>query len=255
MLRWPYHTLVYFAANPKLSYQPTDLCWKAPIARWSGWNCARISASTDATSSPDISFVEPMLRRRLSSLAKMSLKVAHDCANDQPNVRFVYASRHGELSRTTSLLDTLATGEVPSPTAFSLSVLNATPGLFSILRHDMSPATAISAAGSSFGFGMLEAALQYADDPRSPVLFVYADEPVPTIYGVEATETGPAHALAVLISDDSTLGPIINYDCQMARCEMAGSDEQHSFAFVRSLTDSRSGVWQGEGRRWVWEAK
>ena len=48
---------------------------------------------------PDVGFVEPMLRRRLSPLAKMTLRVAYDCARDVPDVRIVYASRHGELLR------------------------------------------------------------------------------------------------------------------------------------------------------------
>ena len=74
---------------------------------------------------PDVGFVEPMLRRRLSPLAKMTLRVAYDCARDVPDVRIVYASRHGELLRTTTMLESLAAKEELSPTLFSMSVLNA----------------------------------------------------------------------------------------------------------------------------------
>lgn len=129
--------------------------WLAPIARWAVWDSA--AQQNSAPTVAELGFIEPMLRRRLSPLAKMSLKVAHDCTHDLPAVHFIYASRHDELNRTSAMLDELASGESLSPTAFSLSVLNASAGLFSILRHDKTPASAISAATESFGYGLLEA--------------------------------------------------------------------------------------------------
>ena len=50
-----------------------DLHWTIPVARWSSWPAA-------ATAAPDIGFIEPMVRRRLSTLSRVALKVAHDCA-------------------------------------------------------------------------------------------------------------------------------------------------------------------------------
>ena len=104
----------------------------APIARWSVWES---SVSPEGSlASPDVSFVEPLLRRRLSSLTRMTLRVAYDCAHDIPGVRFVYASRHGELARTTTMLEALANKAALSPAVFSMSVLNASTGLFSMLE-------------------------------------------------------------------------------------------------------------------------
>ncbi|HWT36772.1 MAG TPA: beta-ketoacyl synthase chain length factor, partial [Paraburkholderia sp.] len=65
-----------------------DLHWTIPVARWSSWPAV-------AAVAPDLGFIEPMARRRLSTLSRIALKVAHDCAADKPSVRIVFASRHG----------------------------------------------------------------------------------------------------------------------------------------------------------------
>ena len=196
---------------------------------------------------PEVTFVEPMLRRRLSRLAKMSLRVAHDCAHDIPDVRFVYASRHGELPRTTAMLGDLANNAGLSPTAFSMSVLNASAGLFSILQHNTAPSTALSAGATSFGYGLLEACLQLADKPEQPVLLVYADEPPPAIYGETEMSQWPAHAIALLLQTDAAR----QITCRTTAGDATASVELQSRAFLRCLERGQAG-WQGDGTSWAW---
>ena len=86
-----------------------NLHWTIPVARWSFWPVA-------ATAAPDLGFIEPMVRRRLSSLSRIALKVAHDCAAERSHVRVLFASRHGELRRTTDILRAIGAGEPVSPT-------------------------------------------------------------------------------------------------------------------------------------------
>ena len=189
-----------------------------------------------------------MLRRRLSALARISLHVAQDCARDEPRVRFVYASRHGELHKTTAMLEDLAGKEALSPTAFSLSVLNASAGLFSILRKDPSAATAISAAEASFGFGALEAIAQFETDPSTPVLYVYADEKAPALYEVEEPGMFP-HAIAMLLSENANTHVRLEYDeCAEARTDA----EPQSLNFLSCLRAGQS-QWQHDGHRWSWQ--
>jgi hypothetical protein len=216
-----------------------------PIARWSVWPADR---ADEAQAAPKLDFVEPMLRRRLSDLAKMSLYVAQDCVRDEPRVRFVYASRHGELHKTTAMLKDLAQNEALSPTAFSLSVLNASAGLFSILRKDPSPATAIAAAEASFGFGVLEAIAQFETDRSTPVLYVYADEEAPALYEVAEPGLFP-HAIAMLLSEDAYLHVHLEYD----ECSEAQTHQQsQSLSFLSCLHEGRS-EWRHDGRRWAWQ--
>lgn len=182
-------------------------------------------------------------------MAKMSIKVAHDCAVDVPDVRFVYASRHGELTRTTAMLCDLATEKGLSPTAFSMSVLNASAGLFSILQRNTAPSTAISAAATSFGYGLLEAGLQLAQKPEQPVLLVYADEPTPVIYGEAEMSNLKAHAIGLLLQTGSAR----QITCRTFTGNEMPSFEPQSRAFLRCL-ESGQATWHGEGKTWAWSA-
>ena len=197
---------------------------------------------------PEVGFVEPMLRRRLSPLAKMTLRVAYDCARDVPDVRIVYASRHGELLRTTTMLESLAAKEELSPTLFSMSVLNASAGLFSILQKSTAPSTAISAGRASLGHGLLEAGLQLAQQPAQPVLFVYADEPAPAVYQASESPEAKAHALALLLESSAAM----RVCCSFTAGRTAQSNEEQSHAFMRCLDHGES-EWSEGGRTWRWK--
>jgi hypothetical protein len=146
-----------------------------------------------------------MVRRRLSSLSRVALKVASDCADGQQAVRMVFASRHGELRRTTDILRAITATEPVLPNAFSLSVLNAMSGIFGIARGDRSPATAISAGTETLGYALLEAYAQYKKQPFPPVLLVYADEPVDALYGKVDNEVQEG-AIAILLDTEAAQG-------------------------------------------------
>lgn len=222
-----------------------------PVTRWS---------ATAAAVTADISFIEPMLRRRLSSLSRSALKVAHDCSAGRERVRVVFASRHGELRRTTEILRAISTGEPVSPTAFSLSVLNAMTGIFGIARGDRSPASAISAGAETLGFALLEAHAQFEADPSSPVLLVYADEPADDAYGTIEDEV-QGGALAILL-DTGAPGQLA---CTISGAQSQGASEPamgrpavpdsfltQSEAVQRCLHTRSPATWQNAGNTWHW---
>ncbi|ANB73590.1 beta-ketoacyl synthase chain length factor [Paraburkholderia phytofirmans] len=250
-----------------------DLHWTIPVARWSSWPAA-------ASAAPDIGFIEPIVRRRLSTLSKVALKVAHDCVA-QDEVRVVFASRHGELRRTTDILRTISTGEPVSPTAFSLSVLNAMTGVFGIARGDRSAASAISAGAETLGYALLEAYAQYATEPGSPVLLVYADEPADPAYGTIEDEV-QGGAIAILLNGEAAAGQLVctlfgagereaaeaaqqashageASEANAANVANAASESSadepfatQSQALLHCLETGRPAVWQGAGAAWHW---
>ncbi|MFM0619138.1 beta-ketoacyl synthase chain length factor [Paraburkholderia nemoris] len=245
-----------------------DLHWTIPVARWSSWPAA-------ASAAPDIGFIEPIVRRRLSTLSKVALKVAHDCVA-QDEVRVVFASRHGELRRTTDILRTISAGEPVSPTAFSLSVLNAMTGVFGIARGDRSAASAISAGAETLGYALLEAYAQYATQPGAPVLLVYADEPADQAYGTIEDEV-QGGAIAILLNGEAATGQLVctlsgagepgaapaaqenradagNIATVEASAEASPEDSfaTQSQALQHCLETGRAAVWQGAGAAWHW---
>jgi hypothetical protein len=228
-----------------------DLHWTIPVGRWSSWPAA-------ASAAPDIGFIEPIVRRRLSTLSKVALKVAHDCVAQQP-VRVVFASRHGELRRTTDILCSISAGEPVSPTAFSLSVLNAMTGVFGIARGDRSAASAVSAGAQTLGYALLEAYAQYATQPEAPVLLVYADEPADLAYGTIEDEV-QGGAIAVLLEKDASAGHII---CSLTRAHEGAGDPRtasgdaasfptQSQALLHCLETGQPACWQRAGALWHW---
>ena len=122
-------------------------------------------------SEADLSFVPPLLRRRLSPLQKAFFHLAHFENKPRPK-RVVFASRDGEVTLTRRTVDDFTRDGTVSPACFSSSVYNAAPGLWSVFSKNTAPYTAIAAGAETVRVGLLEALLP-AD---TPTLFVYAEE-------------------------------------------------------------------------------
>lgn len=135
----------------------------------------------------------------------MALHVAEAASTGMPSLPTVFASRHGELSRTVGILHALAADEAPSPTAFSLSVHNSAAGIHAIARADHSPATALAAGEETLLWALQDAAVRLAADPDSAILLVYADEPLPGEYQAFSASREPAHAIALLLRSGAGL--------------------------------------------------
>jgi hypothetical protein len=227
-----------------------DLSWTLPVARWSFW-------SSISESPPEVAFVDPMLRRRLSTVSRMALKVADDCVDVQVRARVVFASRHGELRRTTDILRDIEAGKPVSPNAFSLSVLNAMSGLFGIARRDRSAATAISAGAETLGYALLEAHAQHADEPASPVLMIYADEPAHACYGAIEQEVQRGAFALLLDAGEAPQGRLACSVTQGTQDTQDTDTQAHRFAtqseaLHHCLSTGERTAWQGSGGTWHW---
>ncbi|ODP32542.1 hypothetical protein A9762_22585 [Pandoraea sp. ISTKB] len=222
-------------------------CWTLPVRRW-----AYRQASTAPASQPDTGVSDPMLRRRLSPLARLALSVASNCGPLPPACRIVYASQHGEIARTTQMLEALTQGELPSPTAFSLSVLNATPGVLSIAREDRSAINAVAANDDTLGYALLDAWTQLREVPELPVLVIHAFEAPPECYGPTARQSDEAtSALALLIDADAPNR--LTCTMHLPTGQASGSAQpSQSDSLVASLTTGGSNSWFGEHHDWQW---
>ena len=158
------------------------------IEKWTAWR------ATPESPKPDVSFVPPMERRRLTGVERAALSVARRVYPEGEEVPVVFASRWGEIGTTVKLMRQCHEDGEMSPAGFSASVHNAAPGAFSILTKNRAPYTAIAARGRSREMGWLE-----ATSMKGRVVFVYAEEDTPELYRPEFGEVEAARAEAFLL--------------------------------------------------------
>ena len=214
-----------------------------PVAAWAAWR------PTTSDASPQVGFIDPQVRRRLSLLDRIALHVTHACVKQGEAARLVFASRHGELGRSAELLTQLAADEVPSPMAFSLSVLNAGIGLYAIARKDRSASTAISSGNGSFPMALIEAAAQASSDAEGAVVCTFADEPPPAVYRELVDSPRAAYALAVRLEPNATHRAV---RMRWEPSDVEDDAEAATEAFIACLEGGAAASWRGGGSAWHW---
>jgi len=190
------------------------------VKSWSAWSSSMGSKSdwidwangkgknNKELSRLDVSNIPPMKRRRMSQLSKMALSTALDCLDEynysgdnKKKPTCVFASKNGELARTTKILTEMVAKQDISPTDFSLSVHNTALGLMSIQTQNTLPGTSVAAGDDTFGYGMLEACILLHRHPESSVLLVYFEEPLPQVLSSFETNNNEAICIALLLSN------------------------------------------------------
>ena len=169
------------------------------VASYAAW---RAEGADGTVAKPDVSFIPPLERRRLTGVERAALAVAWQ-VRPEGEVPVVFASRWGEIGVTVKLMTQFHADREMSPAGFSASVHNAAPGAFSLLTHNHAPYTAIAARERSLEAGLLEALAQgaAARSVSGPYqgggVFVFAEEATPAFYAPAFGPLQPACALAV----------------------------------------------------------
>ena len=224
--------------------------WRVPLRRAVAWSPEPLHPAPSgfvryAHGAPDASAVEPILRRRLSPLGRGLTHCAARASEGEGPLRAVFASRHGEPARAMPMLDDLAAGLDISPTQFSMNVLNAVAGIWSIARQDRSAGTALSAGAETFGWGLLEA-LSLHESEGAPVLFVCGDDALPESLAAFADEAAPLHALALLLAEPAEAWLGVDRD---PLAEAGTPEEGLSRAALRALSGEPC-AWAGPRGAW-----
>lgn len=189
--------------------------WAPQYQQRDDWQHWRLSAVVDKAvensnspdtrlTSPALSHIPAMQRRRFSRLTKMMLEVAQQC-DIAPNCRSIFASRHGELHRTIGLLGDIIAKQPLSPLGFSQSVHNTASGIFGIVASNTAPSTSVAAGTETLSQAMIEAFAQLHQSAE-PILLVFGDDPVPPVYDefTEEVELPLALSLQLAPLDTST---------------------------------------------------
>ncbi|WP_144212127.1 beta-ketoacyl synthase chain length factor [Shewanella donghaensis] len=224
---------------------------------WSEWD----KRASDSNLTPNASSISPpllqvpaMKRRRFSRLTKMMLTAAYDC-NPAENCRSVFASRHGELTRTLGLLKDVVIKESLSPLAFSQSVHNTASGIYGIVTGNTAPSTSIAAGEETLSLAMVEVYAQLAENPE-PVLMVFGDDPVPPIYNQFTLEFELPLAMGLYLAPANS-----GHSQTLAQLTLTNSDNNEaaspqpiSFAeLIHAIASDKAK--SGQLCQWQWQLK
>ncbi|MBL8024193.1 MAG: beta-ketoacyl synthase chain length factor [Elusimicrobia bacterium] len=160
--------------------------------------------SMEQSPDPVIHEIPSLMRRRMGRVSRMSTAVALVCCQEgavsPKNVPLVFASRHGEMSVLMELLSQMAEGEPVSPTGFSHSVHHTSGSFFSMATGNERALRSVAGGSCSFGYGFLDALGLLREEGNEDVLFVVADDKVPTIFEPLVDEERIPYAIALLLS-------------------------------------------------------
>jgi hypothetical protein len=156
-----------------------------------------------------------LLRRRVTPIGQHALQAAWSLP-EVAKARLVLSSRHGEFSRTLSLMQSLTKSGEISPADFSLSVHHALIGLLSIALGNRRGHTAVASGTESFCYGFMEALAALQENPDEPVILIHYDEPLPEPFSTFNNQSEQPIALALALN-------------------MAGEGEQFDFSWQPSL--------------------
>ena len=171
----------------------------ANSAEWDEWALGKRDILSGAKG-PDISFTDPMFRRRLSAISRMTVQVVHDLLPVGEDVKMIFLSFRGEFSRQFQVNKMLIEEGSVSPAAFSLSVFNAPAALATMALDLKGGYSALYPGKDSFAAGLVAAQAALYSGAASHIIFVYADEEAPPEYECYFRDFPRAIAFALLLS-------------------------------------------------------
>lgn len=182
--------------------------------------------------------IPTLKRRRLNTLSKMAMHTSLRCLEkahiSTSESCTVFASQHGELSRTVSIIKDMVTTQEVSPKDFSLSVHNSALGLFSIFNNNQLAGTSLAAGSNTFGYALIEAynyLQRFSVDEPSPnsqpqhVLVTCFDSEIAPPFNKTQKNQHPNYSLSLLLSLNGDNAQRVSF----------GFNRQHSGATPHSL--------------------
>lgn len=180
---------------------------KLGITGWSSWLprdghaiCVSHRAGErelDTLDQPSLQSVPAMQRRRLGKLARVVFHVLGKAMGDVFNEQVIFSSRMGEIQRTQTILESIATDTPVSPANFSLSVHNAIAGQWSMIHKVHQPLLALAPGNGGPVPALLEAFAHLASGEADSITIVCFEENYPEFYAPFLK--GPAAPTAVAV--------------------------------------------------------
>ena len=170
--------------------------------KWEKWLKGKDSIER-SSSAPKLEYTDPLFRRRLSQISKMTVHVVHalleKCSFDK-DTKIVFVSFRGEIAREFSINKGIISENMILPAGFSLSVFNTPIALATIALGLTGGYSAVYPSKSDFSSALKNAFAPVLCGDEEKIVLVYADELVPECYGVNSTPL----AFAAVVSAEKT---------------------------------------------------
>lgn len=128
---------------------------------------------------PKLEYVDPLFRRRLSQITRMTIEAVHGVIDGNEDAKFVFTSFRGEIARELKINKGLVEDADVMPASFSISVFN-TPAAATTIAFKMKAGyTAIYPSEDDFRSGFLAAVAPILSGDEKKIIFAYADEKIP----------------------------------------------------------------------------
>jgi hypothetical protein len=223
---------------------------------WRAWAATGAGLGHPDTAAPSAAAVAPLLRRRAGLSDRLALELAWRLAPGGGDLPCVFASRHGQIVRSVGLLQAVAEQAPLSPMDFSVSVHNATAGLYTISAGDRAPASAVAGGLEALGGALLDAQGRI-EEGAERVLVVYHDEAPPAVLDGRWDGEAAGWALGLLLG--RAPGPCLRMGLRdlggdaAAGAEGPDPDEAQALALARLLArGSGAARWRSGRHLWLW---
>lgn len=171
---------------------------------WADWANDKIQIE-QIKESPKLEYTEPLFRRRLSQITKMTVHVVHNLitrSNVDKDTKLVFISLRGEIEREFSINKGLIEDGMILPAGFSLSVFN-TPISSATLAFGLKGGySVVYPSKNNFADAFKTAVAPVLAGTEKEIILVYADELVPESYGDLRPEENIPCAFACLVSSE-----------------------------------------------------
>jgi len=169
---------------------------------WKAWKEGKMEISC-IKESPKLEYTDPLFRRRLSQITKMTVQVVYNLLEKSgidPETKINFISLRGEIEREFTINKTLIQDNMILPAGFSLSVFN-TPIASATLAFKLKGGyTVILPSKGNFDSALKNALAPVLAGTEEKIMLVYADEFVPDYYGDKRPLQNIPLAFAAIVS-------------------------------------------------------
>ncbi|MFP3089355.1 beta-ketoacyl synthase chain length factor [Treponema sp. TIM-1] len=157
---------------------------------------------------PALEFTDPLFRRRLSLVSRMTIQVLHDLLLPGEDPKILFFSFRGEITQQLRINQGLIEEHTVRPAVFSLSVFNTPVALATIALNLRAGYTAIYPGEGRFTTGLWAAAAPVSAGDTERMVLVYADESAPEEYGPLRPRENGSLALGAILSSRNSEGAL-----------------------------------------------